>query len=307
MKKIIFALGLFIACIISANAANLTEEQKKAQHSVIVYLHSIQYDPSIDKNDNSVCFRRNGVLYWITFEDNSPILYTIHRKAFKIGGQDGYDRSVAVKTANEINLKHRTVKLSVNKEKVDISIAMYAANPQAFQDVFKKNVALLTNVDAEFKSTYNDIKNKMDDVKRKAEEEAQRNMPPSVLKDIIEGASFRLIDANGKEVTGYDKSMRSYDAQYIQTRLEFKPVTEKEPKEYLVRLRIHRPDGKVIELPGKNYSAEETITISKSKKNFYIELQEVGTSKSGFWKAGEYKVDCIESGSIFYTTTFTLL
>lgn len=307
MKTIIFTLVFFVTCLVSASAEKLTEEQQKAQRSVVVYLHNIQYDPSIDSNDNSVCFRRNGVLYWITFEDNTPVRYTINRKGFKVGGQDGYDRSIAVKAANELNLKYKTVKLTVESKKVNISISMYASNPQAFQDVFKKNVSLLTNVDVEFKKAYNDIKQKMDEAKRKAEEEAQRNLPPSVLKDIIGGISFRLVDINGAEVSGYDKPMRSYDAQYIQPRLEFKPVAEKQSKEYLVRLKIYRPDGKVIELPGKNYSAEDNIVISKSKKNFYIEMQEVGTSQSGFWKAGEYKVECIESGSVFYTTTFNLL
>lgn len=310
MKKILFTICLFIACITSTNAADLTPEQKQAQHNLIVYLSKIKYDPSIDTSDNSVCFRLNGVLHWITIEENSPILYTIHRKGYKISTENGYNYDLAVKAANEVNNQRRSLKLVVLPNKVDVTIPVYASKTEEFTNAFEKNLSMFGDVDALFKKEYQKAKKTAApaaESPQRQEPEAQHNLPPSELANYIKGISFRLINPDGSERTKYDAPMRRYDAHYIQPRFTFANYNNKEPKQYTVYFKFYKPDGTLIEAQGSKYTSEALITLSKSKKDIIIEIPEFGTESSNFWKAGEYKVECIESESVFYTTSFTLL
>ena len=74
MKTLKLMIGLLIACSASAFAGDLTPAQEKAQRNLYAYLQKAKYDPTVDTSDNSVCFRRNGVLYWITFEDRKSVV-----------------------------------------------------------------------------------------------------------------------------------------------------------------------------------------------------------------------------------------
>lgn len=308
MKKILFAICLFVACISNVGAADLTPEQKQAQNDLYVYLTKIKYDPSIDSSDNSVCFRINGVLYWITIEENSPMLYTIHRKGFKVGNEKGYNYNLSVIAANEVNNQLRSLKLVVLPTKVDITIPVYASKTEEFTNSFEKNISMFGNVDTLFKKEYQNAKNAADAERaRIADAEAQRNLPPSELKNYIKGMSFRLINPDGSEKTKYDAPMRRFDARYVQPRFTFAKFDGKEPKKYTIYFKIYNPNGTLIEAQGSKYTSETSIELSKSKKDILIEIPEFGTDNADFWKAGEYKVECIESGSVFFTTSFTLL
>ena len=170
MKTLKLMIGLLIACSASAFAGDLTPAQEKAQRNLYAYLQKAKYDPTVDTSDNSVCFRRNGVLYWITFEEDSPILYTFHRKAFKVGDDEtSYKRKPSIIAANEVNRKHKNLKLTVEEKKVDIAIQVYAAKTEDFTAVFPKYFSQFGNVDTDFKKEYQIAKNAEQEVKDKAE------------------------------------------------------------------------------------------------------------------------------------------
>lgn len=307
MKTLKLIIGLLIACSASVFAGDLTPAQEKAQRSLYAYLQKEKYDPTVDTSDNSVCFRRNGVLYWITFEEESPILYTFHRKAFKVGEDEtSYKRKPSIIAANEVNRKHKNLKLTVEEKKVDIAIQVYAAKTEDFTAVFSKYFSQFGNVDVDFKKEYQIAKNAEEEAREKAEQEARKNLPPSVLRGLIANMSFRLVDDNGAEKTAYDKPLRSFNAKYIQARLEFTSWTEPEA-EFKIQLKVTRPNGQIIYLPGKKVSVESSITLKKTKKPQYVELDQFGSTKQGFWKAGEYKVEVLESGDVIYTTTYNIL
>lgn len=307
MKTLKIIICLLLAFTASASADDLTPAQKEAQLNLYAYLQKKKYEPSVDTSDNSVCFRRNGVLYWITFDESSPILYTFHRKAFKVGSDEtSYKRKPSIIAANEVNRKHKTVKLTVEDKKVDIAIQVYAAKTEDFTSVFSSYFAKFNNVDTDFKNEYQIALRAERESADRMEEEVRKNLPPSVLKEHIINASFRLLDADGMEKTPYDQPLRSFNARYIQMRLEFAPWREK-AEDFNLQVKVTRPNGKPIYLPGKKVTAEMNITLEKSKKNQMIEFDQFGSQKEGFWKAGEYKVEVIESGDVIYTTTFNIL
>lgn len=307
MKTLKIIICLLLAFTASASAGDLTPAQKDAQLKLYNYLQKKKYEPSVDTSDNSVCFRREGVLYWITFDENSPILYTFHRKAFKVGADEmSYKRIPSIIAANEVNRKHKTVKLTVEDKKVEIAIQVYAAKTEDFTAVFSSYFSRFEDVDTDFKNEYQTaLKAELESMNR-LEEEARKDLPPSVLTDKIVNMSFRLLDADGVEKTAYDQPLRSFNARYIQARIEFAPWREK-AQDFDLQLRVTRPNGKTICMPGKKVTSEMNITLEKSKKNQMIELGQFGSPKEGFWKAGEYKVEVIESGDVIYTTTFNIL
>lgn len=307
MKTLKIIICLLLAFTASALAGDLTPAQKDAQLKLYNYLQKKKYEPSVDTSDNSVCFRREGVLYWITFDENSPILYTFHRKAFKVGADEmSYKRIPSIIAANEVNRKHKTVKLTVEDKKVEIAIQVYAAKTEDFTAVFSSYFSRFEDVDTDFKNEYQTALKAERESMNRLEEEARKDLPPSVLTDKIVNMSFRLLDADGVEKTAYDQPLRSFNARYIQARIEFAPWREK-AQNFDLQLRVTRPNGKTICMPGKKVTSEMNITLEKSKKNQMIELGQFGSPKEGFWKAGEYKVEVIESGDVIYTTTFNIL
>lgn len=307
MKRFKLIICMLAALTVQAFAGDLTQSQEKAQRAVYAYLHKNGYNPSVDTSDNSVCFRKGGILYWITFTEESPILYTFHRKAYKIGKEENtYKRKPAIIAANDVNNKHKTVKLTVTEKKVETTIQVYVSTPENFTSVFKKYFEAFNNVDQDFKEAYETALTVERETAERAEEEARRNLPPSELRDLIQNVSFRLLDADGNEKTAYDQPLRSFNARYIQARIEFGPWRET-TADYTLQIKVTRPDGKPIYQPNKKYSAESIVTIEKSRKNQLVEIDQFGSPKEGFWKAGEYKVEIIESGDVIYTTTFNIL
>lgn len=306
MKKLNLFCCLLFAFATQVLAGDLTPAQEKAQRALYAYLDRNKYNPEVD-TDNSVCFRVGGILYWINIDEESPILYTFHRKGFKVGTEESsYKRRPAIHATNEVNSKHKAVKLTVAEKKVDVIMQVYAAKPEDFFGVFDKYLKCFDKVDEDFKKAYSTALRAEKDAADKAEQEARKNLPPSVLRGHIVGMSFRLLDAEGNEKSAYDQPLRSFNARYIQARIEFDPWKDKDA-DFQLKLKITRPNGNPIYLPGKKVSAEADVTILKSKKNQMIEIDSFGSNKEGFWKAGEYKVELMEGGDVIYTTTFNIL
>lgn len=306
MKKLNLLCCLLLMFATQVFAGDLTPAQEKAQRALYAYLDKNKYNPEVD-TDNSVCFRVGGILYWINIDEESPMLYTFHRKGFKVGTEESsFKRRPAIMAANEVNSKHNIVKLTVEEKKVEVIMQVYVAKTEDFTAVFNKYLKCFDKVDEDFKKAYSTALRAEKDAADRAEQEARKNLPPSVLKDRVVGISFRLLDADGKEKSAYDQPLRSFNARYIQARIEFNPWKEKDA-DFKLQLKVTRPDGNPIYLPGKKVTAEGDVTILKSKKNQMIEINQFGTNKEGFWKAGEYKVELLEGGDVIYTTTFNIL
>lgn len=305
MKTFKIVCLILCACVTNVWSTDLTPAQEKAKKRLASYLVKENYNPFEDDSDNSLCFHRDGVLYWITFEEDSPILYTINRRGFKIG-DDKYKRKPAIIAANDVNSHHKGVKVTVGEKKVDIAIQVYMEDPEDFNAVFSKYFASFKGINEDFNKAYERANRMEKESEEKIEEEMRKNLPPSELRDAIDNISIRLVDASGKETTPYDQPLRSFKAYYIQVRLDFKPWKEKS-EEFTLQMRVTQPNGKPLYMPGKRYTAEMTVNLEKSKKNQLIEFDQFGTDMSGFWKAGEYKLEVLEGGDVIYTTTFNML
>lgn len=316
MKTIrIFLVAVGLCLSMNAMAQKpLTEDGVKAQRALVDYLRTINLTPSIDTRDNSVCFKSNDVFYWVTFDENSPVLYTIHRKGLKFDEDPAFKPSCARAACNEVNRKH-IIKCIFNEKKgeknaekrVEFIFQTYAKDPSDFHGGFKKMLASFKDADATFKITYD---NAFDQVKKL---EIERNKP--ITPSIPVGNSplevtyiaFGNFDAKGNMISDYNQPLRKSSIKYIKASLD---VSSEEKGIFKIGMKIISPDGKaMVATKGVDYCSTTNIEIKKANKKQECDLDPFGSDDEGFWKAGEYKVEIydFEKGAQLYTTTFNVL
>lgn len=320
IKFLCLAVALLCGEVAVAQKVTLNDVQKKAQRSLIEFLRSKHYTPVIDSNDESVCFKKGDVLFWITFEGNSsPLLYTLHRKGIKFtndnkgGNSNLRRREVAEKAANRV-CAQGVVKAYSNGNRVNFSLPMYAATPEAFEQVFSESMAAFDRIKDTFDSNYNKERVVVDsihsywyDIDTTVVVVPQNNAPEVARQRnlTIKSFSARVVDAGNAVLSDYDKSIRKSNCHYLQERVE---VTAKNDGVYKLGVKLYTPDGKLL-VPYKDarFTTITTIDIQKANKPATFELLKFGSDKGDIWKAGEYKIEFYEDDTKIYTDAINIL
>lgn len=286
----------------------LTEDGIKAQRALIEYLRSIQMSPSIDTKDNSVNFRINGSgpLYWVTFDESSPVLYTIHRNGVKFDNDPKFKLSCARVACNEVNQKHQ-VKCYYDNRRIRFVLETYAKNPSDFHGGFRKMLAAFKDVDTTFKTTYDKAYDKW------AKDSIANNKPITPNQPVGESPldvtyiAFGNFDAKGNVISDYNQPLRKSAMKYIKASVD---VTSVEKGIFKIGMKIFTPDGKpMVATQGVDYSSTANIEIKKANKKQECDFDSYGSDTENFWQAGEYKVEIydFEKGVKLFSTTFNIL
>ena len=316
----ILSLLIGLALSLSTMAQKpLSENGVKAQKALIEYLRTNGWSPSIDTRDNSVCFRdKNGVLYWVTFEGDAPILYTLHRTGIKYDDHAEFKANCARAACNEVNRKH-PVKCVYNYKEADKSngkkaekriafiMQTYANNPSDFLGGFGKMVDAFKDVDQTFKSSYTKAYDqwKKDSVAENSPRTPDAPVGKSPLS--VTYIAFGNFDATGNVISDYNQPLRKSACRYIKTTVE---VSSAEKGIYKIGMRLTAPDGKIMTLTkGVEYCSTANVEFKKVNKAHNCVLDSYGSDEAGFWKAGEYKVEIydFEKKALLYETTFNIL
>lgn len=299
------AIGLCLSVSTMAQAP-LTEEGTKAQKALIEHLRANSMTPSIDTRDNSVCFKSNDVFYWVTFEESSPVLYTIHRKGLKFDGDSLFKPSCARVACNEVNRKHK-IKCTYNEKRVEFIMQTYAKNPSDFHGGFRKMLSEFKDVDVTFKNTYDKA---FDQWKKDSIAQNKPIVPPTPVGKSplsVTYIAFGNFDAKGNVISDYNQPLRKSACQYIKASLD---VSSSDKGIFKIGMKIISPDGKaMVATKGVDYCSTANVEIRKTDKVQECELDPYGSDASDFWKAGEYKVEIydFEKGALLYSTTFNIL
>lgn len=303
----IFSLAVVLCLSMSAMAQKaLTDGGTKAQKALVEYLRANGLTPSIDTRDNSVCFKRNEVFYWVTFEENSPVLYTIHRKGLKFDEDPAFKPSCACVACNEVNSKHK-IKCLYNEKRVEFIMQTYAKDPTDFHGGFSQMLAGFKDVDTTFKNTYDKAfdKWKKDSIAGNKPIIPDAPLGKSPLK--VTSIAFGNFDAKGKVISDYDQPLRKSAVKFIKASLD---ISSLEKGIFKLGMKITNPDGKaMVATKGVDYCSTTNVEIKKTDKIQQCELDSYGSDADNFWKAGEYKVDIydFEKGVKLYSTTFNIL
>lgn len=316
IKILCFAIALM--CCGAMTAQTLNDAQKKAQKSLIEFLRTRHYSPSIDTNDQSVCFKKNDVLYWITFEgSSSPLLYTIHRKGIKFANDKDKTlsrrREIAVQAANMVCAK-RVVKAYMNGNRVDFCLPIYAATPEDFQQVLSAGLSAFDNIKKTFDESYNKGRAVADSIHDYWSNHdttvvvvPQYNAPEVARQRSLSISSFsvRVVDSGNGVISDYDKSIRKSNCRYLQERVE---LSAKNDGAYKLGVKLYTPDGKLL-VPNKDsrFTTITTIDVPKANKTNTYELLKFGSDNGNIWKAGEYRIDFYEDETKIYSSTINIL
>lgn len=318
IKFFCIAVALLCGNVAMAQSVILNDVQKKAQKSIIEFLRTKHYSPSIDTNDQSVCFKKDDVLYWITFEgSHSPLLYTIHRKGIKFASEKDNTlnrrREIAEKAANMV-CAQRVVKAYMNGNKVDFCLPMYAATPEDFQKVFGAGMAAFDNIKQSFDYNYkkgriiaDSIHNYWNNLDTTVVVVPQNNVVEVAKQRNLSISSFsvRVVDAGGSVISDYDKSIRKNNCRYLQERVEVKANND---GVYKLGVKLYMPDGKLL-VPYKDarFTTITSINVPKANKANTYELLKFGSDNGNIWKAGEYKIEFYEDDTKIYSNTINIL
>lgn len=135
LKRILSVFAVCIISIFSIQAADLTPGQTMFRSNIIQFLKEEGFSPTIDEEDNSVNFKKEGNLHWISIADSNPFYIEFHRSGFNCNDAN---RNIVVAAVNEGNRKVRCAKAMLNESSISFAIEMYCHSPEEFRYVFYK-------------------------------------------------------------------------------------------------------------------------------------------------------------------------
>lgn len=157
MKK--YLLSVILTMVVAlCYAQEITQEGRAFRTDIQQFLREEGFSPYIDNNE-SLCFKKDGSLYWIDFIDDKPIYVPFSREIFK---PDNIDQMAAIKAANEVSTKIRAVKCCYIDDKnnggyITLSIESYCHVSEEFKYVFYTYLYILDAAREEVVKIYNNL------------------------------------------------------------------------------------------------------------------------------------------------------
>ena len=297
--------GLIFAWNVKAQNV-LSEDAVKAQKGLVEFLRANNIAPSIDTRDNSINFKVDNVLYWVTFDESNPVKYTLHRKGIRFDNDPNFKEVCALAACNEVNSQY-PIKCILNDKRVELIMQTYAKEPSHFTGGLKRMVAGFNNSENTFKKAYETRyeKWKQDSIEAARPIAPDRPVMSSPLK--VSYIGFANFDGRGNMISDLGQPLRKNDMKYLLTILD---VEAPERGLYKLGMKISNPDGKaMVANQGVDYTATANVEIKKPDKPQEVRFETYGSDSPDFWKEGEYKVEIYdyEKGAKIYETTFHLL
>ncbi len=317
--RLIVALALVsLLGVADMYAVKLNDSEKEVQRSLVEFLRSRKFAPSIDANDQSVCFKKDGVLYWIEFKGNSDMmLYTLYRNGVNYAKPDdpklSHKSEVAMMATNMINT-NGVVKAYQRGGTASFCMSMYAKTPTAFQEAFASQMRALSTVKDDFDKYYKYCKAKVDSIHRYwydldtaavvMEQRATFTAAPARNLEISR-ISVRNIDVNDNIISDYDQGIRKSKASFLQPKVTLKAD---QSGMYKVGMKLYTPNHKLL-LPSKDarFTTISTIKVAKGNKEAEYDLLKFGSKNPDDWAPGEYKIEFYEDDTLIYTDAINIL
>ncbi len=286
--KIRIMICVLVACFCSSvfmQAADLTPEAKNFQSNIMQFLKEEGFSPSIDESDNSVNFKKEGELHWISVSGSNPFYIELHRSGFKC---NDVDRNVVIDAVNEGNKKVRCAKAMLYDSSIALVVEMYCHSAEAFRYVFYKNMEELKTLEETVSDYYNSHLGG-----------SAQNLPFT-----IKSTSIANTDYNGNIITSYGTKIYSYKTQYLKPKIY---VNLKRAGTYDIYVKFYTPSGLSTATSGgspEGYSYRTSVTMTTGVDSY--ELSGWGGSDSGHWKSGEYRLEFYYEGEMIGQRAFTI-
>ncbi len=283
MKKILFAIIALLAVAGQARA-ELDADALRFRSNIKNFLSEEGFSPYIDSDDESLCFKKEGVLYWIDFMGSKPVYIQFHRAG---SSAEDCDIDRVLEIINEINREYRCVKLTLSSSRKSVmyNVELYCNSPEDFKYSFYKYIKVLESGKKEMLEKY--------------AEGGSSSSSPAVKYN---SASVRNEDADGDPITDYGTTIYSYRTKYLTPRVN---LTVKKAGNYDIYVKMYGPNGLTT---GSNspdgYSYKTTKYLSEGTSD--VKLTGWGSDTSGHWKSGDYRFEFYIDGKLLGTKYFSV-
>lgn len=320
LRPLLTVMIILMTSFGSFNAMALNDSERVAQKSMMEYLRSKGYSPAIDNRDESVNFKKNDILYWITFQGNaSGILYTLHRRPIKLNSSEKTPEQinqvceVAEKAANLVNATE-PYKVIVRGPKVEFEYPIYCQTAKEYQEIFPHIFKTLSASKDKFDAQFPKGRNITDSIHHYwlNLDTIHRVVPQKEIRGTknarnlsISRIAVRNLSGADQVMSDYDQGLRKNKCQYLQEKIA---LIADNPGLYKVGVKIITPDGKIL-VPSSDatYTTITTINVSKAKKENEYELLKFGSDQGNLWEAGEYKIQFFEDEAMIFEDSFNIL
>lgn len=155
MKKIVILslLCLFGIHDMFAQNSKMTSEELKYRSSIQQFLKEEGYVPTIDDDDNSLNFKKEGNRYWLTVKGDNPYYIRLHRSGFTM---EGTNRKLILEACNFANMNRRCGKACVDDDSVVFTVEFYCHSIEGFKHTFYDNMRAVDGVREAVSNYYNE-------------------------------------------------------------------------------------------------------------------------------------------------------
>lgn len=285
MRNIISLIAVFILiafCPVALSADDLTTAQKNFRSSIMQFLKEEGFSPYIDESDNTLCFKKEGTLYWIGVSEDQPFYVEFHRS--NVGTSDA-DKSAVLLAAAQTTKRVKCVKAIRNDENVSIVIEMFCHSPEEFKYIFYRSLKELEKADGMLKDEYADLSDSSD-------------MPFS-----FNSAEVANVKKDGSFITGYGSNIYSSSTRYLKPRIS---LNVNNGGRYEIYTKMYDATGNLA--TGSNspsgYSYMNTVDMESGSHTY--ELSGWGSDTDGKWGKGSYRFEFYYNGNLIGTKSFTV-
>lgn len=153
MRNILSLLLVWLGCICCVFADDLTPEQMNFRSNIIQFLKEEGFSPTIDEDDNSVMFKKEGHLHWIAIRDKNPFYIEFFRSGLNCKDAD---RNAVLAAVNVGNKDVRCAKAIMKEASITLVIEMYCHSPEEFRYVFYRSMGELQSLEKKVSESYNE-------------------------------------------------------------------------------------------------------------------------------------------------------
>jgi hypothetical protein len=132
MKKTVMIFAALLIISAAAFAQNdMSYQAKNYRSSIKTFLQEEGFSPYIDDEDGALCFKKEGLFYYIYFAGSDPVFVEFHRE--NLGAEDANAEAVS-KAVNQSNINQRCVKLMITaKGNVAFSKEFFSTDTEEFK------------------------------------------------------------------------------------------------------------------------------------------------------------------------------
>lgn len=272
---------LFIICLIWASfvqASDLTPKQIEFRSNLMQFLKEEGFSPTIDDDDNSVNFKKEGDLHWITIDDSNPFYIQFFRNGFNATDAN---MDLLVASVNEANKRVRCAKAILNGSTISLVIEMYCHSAEEFRYIFYSCLGALETMHDAVYDFYNTAYN-----------------APFTINSV----SIGNVDRDGDIITSYGSTIYSYKTKYIKPKLS---VNVNKAGTYDIYVKFYSPSGLSTSSDSPaGYSYTSSVTMTSGTTSYYVSGW--GGTDAGHWKAGNYLIEFYYNGNLIGSKSFTI-